>query len=115
MAVNMLNIPLAPVSLKQIGSQVLGISWNDGHESKYQVRNIRLSCRCANCVDEWTREKILKDETVPLDIRPKKMETVGRYALQIDWSDGHNTGIFTFEQLRSQCECESCLQKRKSH
>jgi DUF971 family protein len=54
----------------------------------------------------------LKEEQVPQDIKPKKMETVGRYALQIDWSDGHNTGIFTFEQLRSQCECESCQQKK---
>ena len=110
---NSMQIPLAPMNLKQLGPQLLGISWNDGHESQYQVRNIRLSCRCANCVDEWTREKILKDESVPMDIKPKKMETVGRYAIQIDWSDGHNTGIYTFEQLRSQCECESCLKQNK--
>jgi ATP-binding protein involved in chromosome partitioning len=109
-----MTIPLAPRSLKQLGSQTLGIQWNDGHESTYTVRNIRLSCRCANCVDEWTREKILKDEMIPLDIKPKKLETVGRYALQIDWSDGHSTGIFTFEQLRSQCECESCRHKKNS-
>ncbi|MFM8316131.1 MAG: DUF971 domain-containing protein [Deltaproteobacteria bacterium] len=108
MAVEPTKIPLAPMSLRQLGADLLGISWNDGHDSIYHVRNIRLSCRCANCIDEWTREKILKDEMVPADIKPKKMETVGRYALQIDWSDGHNTGIFTFEQLRSQCECESC-------
>ena len=112
MAVNPIQIPLAPTSIKQLGAQLLGISWNDGHESVYEVRNIRLSCRCANCVDEWTREKILKDESVPGNIQPKKVETVGRYALQIDWSDGHNTGIFTFEQLRSQCECETCRQRK---
>jgi len=110
----MAQMPLAPTSLRQLGPQLLGISWSDGHESKYQVRNLRLSCRCANCVDEWTREKILKDENVPQDIRPKKMETVGRYALQIDWSDGHSAGIFTFEQLRSHCECESCLALKKN-
>ncbi|MBM4304332.1 MAG: DUF971 domain-containing protein [Deltaproteobacteria bacterium] len=107
-----IKLPLAPTALKQLGVNLLGISWNDGHDSVYHVRNIRLNCRCANCVDEWTREKILKDDQVPKDIRPQKMDTVGRYALQIDWSDGHNTGIFTFEQLRSQCECESCQQKK---
>ena len=111
MAVNPIQIPLAPLALKQVGPYMLGITWNDGHESQYQVRNIRLSCRCANCIDEWTREKILKDESVPQDIKPKKLETVGRYAVQIDWSDGHSSGIFTFEQLRSQCECELCLLK----
>ncbi len=115
MAVNTMKIPLAPTALNQLAPQTLGITWNDGHESKYFVRNIRLSCRCANCIDEWTREKILKDETVPQDIRPKKMETVGRYALQINWSDGHNTGIFTFEQLRSQCECDPCLKQKNNH
>ena len=71
MAVNPTQIPLAPLNLKQLGPQFLGISWNDGHESVYEVRNIRLSCRCANCVDEWTREKILKDESVPGNIKPK--------------------------------------------
>lgn len=112
MAVSNQVSPLAPMGLKQLGSDLLGISWNDGHESIYHVRNIRLSCRCANCIDEWTREKLLKDEMVPSDIKPKKLETVGRYALQIDWSDGHNSGIFTFEQLRSQCECESCRHQK---
>ncbi len=100
--------PLAPVELIKVGPLALGIAWNDGHRSTYQVRNIRLACRCANCIDEWTREKILKDENVPLDVRPKLIESVGRYALKIDWSDGHDTGFYTFDQLRAQCECAEC-------
>lgn len=96
------------MEMKQLGPAQLGILWNDGHESTYNVRNIRLECRCANCVDEWTREKILKAESVPLDVRPRNIESVGRYAFKIDWSDGHDTGIYTFEQLRMQCECAKC-------
>ncbi len=115
MAVTPINIALAPQTMKQVSPTTLGITWNDGHESTYAVRNIRLSCRCANCIDEWTREKILKAESVPEDIKPKKIETVGRYAIQINWSDGHSTGIFTFEQLRSLCECESCQHKNCDH
>jgi DUF971 family protein len=97
-----------PLELKQLGASRLGIQWSDGHESLYQVRNLRLACRCANCVDEWTREKKLREEEVPLDIKPRKIDSVGRYALGFAWSDGHDTGFYTYEQLRSLCECDKC-------
>jgi DUF971 family protein len=97
-----------PTELIQLSPFELGIAWSDGHQSRYQVRNIRLNCHCANCVDEWTREKRVSEESIPKDIRPSKIESVGRYALNIIWSDGHSTGIYTFEQLRSLCECGVC-------
>ena len=99
---------LSPLELKQLGPQHLGIIWNDGHNSLFNVRNLRLKCRCANCVDEWTREKLLDDNSVPLDVKPRKIESVGRYALKVEWSDGHDAGIYTFEHLRAQCECPLC-------
>jgi len=99
---------LAPKELKQMGQKHLGIIWNDGHQSLFNVRNLRLKCRCANCVDEWTREALLKEDSVPSDIRPRKIESVGRYALKVEWSDGHDTGFYTFEHLRSLCECPLC-------
>lgn len=97
-----------PVELKQLSPKNLGIVWNDGHSSLYSVRKLRLECRCANCVDEWTREKIIKEDAVPQDVRPVKLEPVGRYAFRIDWTDGHNTGIYTFDVLRKLCECPQC-------
>jgi DUF971 family protein len=33
---------------------------------------------------------------------------VGRYAIRFHWSDGHSTGIYTFEQLRELCPCPIC-------
>jgi DUF971 family protein len=33
---------------------------------------------------------------------------MGSYAIRIDWSDGHDTGIFTFEYLKAICPCEQC-------
>lgn len=99
---------LAPVELKQLGPTKLGIIWNDKHQSLYTVRKLRMECRCANCVDEWSREKILKEENVPAEVKPIKIESVGRYALRIDWTDGHNTGIYPFDALRQLCECPAC-------
>jgi DUF971 family protein len=42
------------------------------------------------------------------DVVPQEIEAVGRYGLKITWSDGHNLGIYTFEYLRTLCECEEC-------
>lgn len=97
-----------PVELNQLGPTRLGIRWNDGHESVYEVRNLRLECPCAHCVDEWTREKLLKPERVPADVKPLRIHPVGRYAFRIDWSDKHDTGIYPFESLRKLCECPEC-------
>ncbi len=102
---------MVPVDLKQLGGTNLGIVWNDGHNSFYKVRNIRLNCHCAHCVDEWTREKILDDTKVPVDIKPKKIEPIGRYAFRFVWSDGHDTGFYTFDSLRKLCECPACQKK----
>jgi len=97
-----------PVGLRQVGPKNLGIVWSDGHNAFYSVRKIRLACRCAGCVEEWTNRPLLDEKSVAEDIHPQKMETVGRYAIRFDWSDGHNTGIYTFENLRKLCECPQC-------
>ena len=100
-----------PVELIQASPTELGVVWSDGHHSTFSVRKLRLECPCASCVDEWTREKRLKDESVPADIKPVRLQTVGRYALNLSFTDGHNTGFYTFDQLRSLCECDQCRKR----
>src|SRR5262249_49349229 len=75
------------------------IRWSDGTDMIYPARKLRLACPCAMCVDENTGLRILREPGIPLDVHPVKIEPVGRYALQFFWSDGHNTGIYTWEQL----------------
>ena len=36
----------------------------------------------------------------PEDVHPLRISTVGRYAIQIEWSDGHGSGIYPFSRLR---------------
>ena len=36
-------------------------------------------------------------------------KAIGNYALQIDFTDGHTTGIYSFEYLRTICPCEECV------
>ena len=95
------NAAFTPTRIRQAGPSELAITWQDGHESVYPVRELRLACGCAVCVDEWTGEERLDPASVPADVRPLKLESVGRYALQIQWSDGHETGIYPFRRLRA--------------
>ncbi|HVP31146.1 MAG TPA: DUF971 domain-containing protein [Myxococcota bacterium] len=96
---------ITPISIRQEGPRTLAIGWADGHESRYDVRALRLACGCASCVDEWSGEDRLDPRAVPEDVRPTKLQPVGRYAIQIEWSDGHATGIYPFARLRALCPC----------
>lgn len=89
-----------PARIGQTGPRTLGITWQDGTEHVLDVRALRLACACAHCVDEWTGENRLDPGSVPEDVHPVRVEPVGRYAIQISWSDGHETGIYPFVRLR---------------
>jgi ATP-binding protein involved in chromosome partitioning len=89
-----------PTAIRQAGPRTLAIAWDDGSESRYDVRELRLACGCAHCVDEWTGEGRLDPASVPEDVHPIRIDRVGRYAIQIEWSDGHASGIYPFRRLR---------------
>ena len=94
--------------ITQKDSQTLQIVWRDGHVSEYDVVVLRRECPCAQCVDEWTNERTLDPNSIPETVRPVGLKSVGLYAIQIDWSDGHSTGIYSFETLRKLCFCPKC-------
>ena len=92
----------------------LEIRWKDGHSSLYDPRYLRLNCPCAGCVDEMTGQRTLTPAMVPEGIYPKAIHSVGRYALQFVWSDGHDTGFYSFETLRALCTCPECREAWKT-
>jgi|SRR5664279_5497888 DUF971 family protein len=95
-----------PTKLELISGGQLRINWSDGQVREYSVRELRDKCPCATCREQRsappppaTQLPILSTaETQPLRITA--MTPVGRYAYGIDFSDGHNTGIYTLASLR---------------
>jgi len=79
----------------------ISINWSDETESKYNAADLRKSCPCAGCINEWTGEKTLKTENVAEDLSFSSIAIVGRYALNFHFSDGHDTGIYSFQYLRN--------------
>ncbi len=105
-----------PLNISEFSDSALIVVWEDGHESIYPYEDLRQICPCATC--RRLREKS-KTGKLPLkkavlqgqvmDIKPKEIQPVGRYAVRFVWNDGHDTGIYTYEFLRRNCMCEKCV------
>lgn len=93
---------LIPTGIRALKSeQVFEVTWPDGIVARYPFRELRLECPCAGCVNEFTGEKILDPASVPQDVHPTAVEISGNYALKIVWSDGHYTGLYTWDRLHA--------------
>jgi len=88
------------------------LKWADGHETVYKARDLRLACRCALCIEETSGKPLLDPVTVAETVRAKRIELMGQYAIGIEWSDGHTTGIYNFRDLRANCPCDVCAAER---
>jgi DUF971 family protein len=78
---------------------VLRIIWPDRTDA-LEFRYLRGECGCAQCVNEWTGERMLDPAMIPENISIERMELVGNYAVRLYWSDGHQTGLYTWQRLR---------------
>ena len=92
----------APLELKLIRSErTVRIVWGESDVRTYPIRDLRCACSCAACVDEFTGKRILDPSSIGNDILIDKMELVGNYAIRFEFSDGHETGIYTWTKLAS--------------
>jgi prepilin-type processing-associated H-X9-DG protein len=121
-----LNERRKPASVKVHVSSGAGvdIAWADGHASHYGFAYLREKCPCAMCNDERQKKEALAQAAPGLSsaalpmFKPKPSaraaHAVGNYALQIDFNDGHGTGIYSFDYLRTICPCEACAREYRT-
>src|SRR5262249_2612670 len=110
------HVPRMPMPVEIVGllRSTITFVWEDEHKSVYAARDLRLACRCAQCIEEMTGKPLLDPATVPSSVRARAINLVGNYAMNVDWSDGHNAGIYNFRQLREQCPCDECKKLREA-
>ena len=94
-------------------SQGIKIVWADGHESQYPLEHLRQRCPCASCsaAKHSTAETAAPASPFPMfkpTARLTNAKSVGRYAVQLFWADGHSTGIYSFSHFREICPCTEC-------
>ena len=99
-----------PVEINHVrAEEIVRITWDDGHLGEYTQRYLRGYCPCALCQGHDSATK--KFISVP-DAKLSEIRSVGNYAIEFRWEDGHSTGIYTFDYLRSLCPCTQCKNTR---
>ena len=99
-------------------SKGIKIDWKDRHHSEYGLTYLRDKCPCAQCtgahgtVPRQPESKAAAPGTPFPMFKPAlkilDVEPVGNYAIRIKWSDGHSSGIYSYDHLRQICECPEC-------
>ena len=112
-----------PVKLDLKRDEKLVIEWADGVRSEYPLSYLRTMCPCAACKvvrEERTQAEPAADQAAAAAEQPRRgslalkilpgnfaeplkavsAELVGNYAIKIDWSDQHSSGIYSFQYLR---------------
>jgi prepilin-type processing-associated H-X9-DG protein len=110
-----------PTSVKIHVSNGTGvdITWADGHASHYEFAYLRDECPCATCNDAREKKATVGEMASPFKSSPalpmfkpkpraQAANVVGSYAIQISFTDGHSTGIYSYDHLRNICPCADC-------
>jgi DUF971 family protein len=96
-------VGMRPLDIQQIGGE-LAIKWEDGGESFVPLEKLRRACPCAGCQGEVDiLGKLHKGPDValpPTAFQLKSVASVGGYAIQPVWADGHASGLFSFDYLK---------------
>jgi DUF971 family protein len=108
----------AKVRVDKTAGSGMEIDWKDGHTSRWSFAWLRDACPCATCHDErqHSGRKPGEQKAKPVTLlpmyqappRPESVTPVGRYAISFHWSDGHQSGIYSWDYLRRHCGCGEC-------
>jgi DUF971 family protein len=109
------------VRVKKTEGTGVEIDWKDGHQSAWNFAWLRNACPCATCHEDREKTGRLPGIAKPKEqtllkmyeppVRPLEVTPVGKYALKFKWSDGHESGIYSWDYLRRVCQCERCVKQ----
>jgi DUF971 family protein len=101
--------PSLPTEINHIKARgTVRITWDDGHVGEYEQEYLRGYCPCALCQGHGAQRQFIVVPGAVLEA----IRGVGNYAIELRWGDGHSTGIYTFDYLRSLCPCNACAVAR---
>jgi len=89
---------------RKAGGAGFKLVWPDGKVGDFSSAYLRRNCRCAACQHELTGERLLDPASVPETLTIESSQIMGNYALAFHFSDGHSTGIYSFDWLRTLTE-----------
>ena len=91
---------LAVHRIFQKDNHTFTIEWSDGVVQDYRLSELQKRCPCANCVDEGSGQRLSEPSMISDDLKAKRIMSVGRYALRVDFTTGCSSGIYDFDMLK---------------
>lgn len=91
---------LAIRKIYQNDNFTFSIEWMDGEVSVWRLSDLQMLCPCASCVDEMTGERLVGAQQIDPNVRARRIVSVGRYALAVEFTKGCSTGIYSFDMLK---------------
>src|ERR1700687_5706541 len=113
----------ASVKIHVTSGTGVDIIWSDEHVSHYDFAYLRDECPCATCNEEREKKRgfaaagAASAAALPMfkaKARAQAAIVVGNYAIQLTFTDGHSTGIYSYDHLRSICPCADCAKDFRS-
>ena len=85
----------------QKSNSVFTIEWIDGKTADYRLSDLQKNCNCARCVDEKTGERLIDPSLISDQLTARRIFSVGRYALKVEFSSGCSRGIYPYSWLKA--------------
>lgn len=99
---------IQPTGIERIDDDTIEITWSDHARQRYSAEQLRGACPCASCREKRNSPPEPAEGGLPVlsaaEAQPMRiagMKPVGTYAYTIEFNDGHDTGIFSYDLLRS--------------
>lgn len=83
--------------IQQKDNHTFTVVWNDGMCRDYRLSVLQQHCPCAGCQEKDGDKRL---QAVADDVRAKRIVSVGRYALRIEYTGGCSAGIYSYDLLR---------------
>lgn len=102
---------MSPTQIKITDKNSLKINWDDNSQSDISLKYLRDECPCANCKGETILLKTMRparqNKLAVGRYNITNIEVVGGYAVKISWKDGHDTGIYSWQYLKTLADDEA--------
>lgn len=95
---------LIPTKIHRPKPYLLAMEWADGLTATVSMQRFREECPCAVCKGEnimGTTYSFGMPMFTPGMYELTALNPTGNYGIRAEWKDGHNTGIYTWEILRT--------------
>lgn len=94
----MTDSPLLVRRIWQVDNDSFAIAWKDGQVQRFTLKNLQEHCPCALCTE--AREQRVASPQPKGSVSCTHVESVGRYALRVQFTTGCSHGIYNFSLLR---------------